>query len=59
MQAAIELTEVLSGLPMDALHDEYREALEAAIRAKAEGLRLEPPEPAEAPPGQVVDLEER
>ncbi|MEU9237551.1 hypothetical protein [Streptomyces subrutilus] len=52
----IELTDVLSGRPMEDMHDEYREALQAVIHAKAEGLRLQPPQPAEAPPGQVVDL---
>lgn len=56
VQAAVELTDVLSGLAMEDLHDEYREALEAVIHAKAEGRGLEPPQPAEAPPGQVVDL---
>ncbi|WP_407842158.1 Ku protein (plasmid) [Streptomyces sp. DSM 116496] len=56
VQAAIALTEALSGRPMEDLHDEYREALEAVIAAKAGGGRAQPPEPAEAPSGQVVDL---
>ncbi|WP_327309101.1 hypothetical protein OG730_41115 [Streptomyces sp. NBC_01298] len=56
VQAAVALTEALSGRPVEDLHDEYREALEAVIAAKAEGVRAQPPEPAEAPSGQVVDL---
>ncbi|MFD6888066.1 hypothetical protein [Streptomyces sp. NPDC059957] len=56
VQAAVALAEALSGRPLEDLHDEYREALEAVIEAKAEGVRAETPEPAEAPSGQVVDL---
>lgn len=56
VQAAIALTDALSGRPMEDLHDEYREALEAVIAAKAEGARPASVAPAEAPSGQVVDL---
>ncbi|CAM5678528.1 hypothetical protein SAVIM338S_07256 [Streptomyces avidinii] len=54
--AAVALAETLSGTNMSELRDEYREALEKVIQAKAAGTR---PEPAEAPApasAQVVDL---
>lgn len=53
IKAALALADALSGQPLSDVHDEYREALEAVIAAKAEHRRLAPARP---PPAQVVDL---
>ncbi|MET8183590.1 Ku protein [Streptomyces sp. NPDC005336] len=54
---AMELMDTMGGVDISQYRDHYREALEALIRAKAEGR--EPPEMEEAPAepkGKVVDL---
>ncbi|MEU4729580.1 Ku protein [Streptomyces sp. NPDC023588] len=56
VDAAVRLAETLTGGDISQLRDEYREALEEVIAAKAAGTRLAPVE--EAPPAsaEVVDL---
>ncbi|MCX5410163.1 hypothetical protein OHA37_00055 [Streptomyces sp. NBC_00335] len=56
VDAAIKLAETLSGTDMSELRDEYRDALEKLIQAKAAGTRPEPAEATEPPSAQVVDL---
>ncbi|WP_328296428.1 Ku protein [Streptomyces sp. NBC_00435] len=53
IDAAVALAETLTGTDMSELRDEYREALEKVIEAKAAGTRPAPAEPASA---EVVDL---
>jgi DNA end-binding protein Ku len=55
LDLADALMDTLGEIDLDDLHDEYQEAVEEVIAAKAAGER--PPEaPAEAPPGKVLDL---
>ncbi|MET9470393.1 hypothetical protein ABZY44_37535 [Streptomyces sp. NPDC006544] len=56
VDAAVALAETLSGTDMSELRDEYREALEKVIQAKAAGARLEPVEAPAPASAQVVDL---
>ncbi|MFI1756421.1 Ku protein [Streptomyces sp. NPDC020571] len=55
LDLADALMDTLGEIDLDDLHDEYQEAVEEVIAAKAAGER--PPEaPAEAAPGKVLDL---
>ncbi|MFE1036529.1 Ku protein [Streptomyces sp. NPDC058807] len=55
LDLADALMDTLGGIDLDDLHDEYREALEEVIAAKAAG-EAPPRAPAEAAPGKVLDL---
>jgi DNA end-binding protein Ku len=56
IDGAIALMEAMGQDDLAAYHDEYREALERVIAAKAEGRRPPSAEAAPEPAGQVVDL---
>lgn len=55
IDAAVDLTEAMAAEDLSGFRDHYRDALEALLAAKAEGMRLEgaEPQPVAAP---VVDL---
>ncbi|MEU9759709.1 Ku protein [Streptomyces sp. NPDC047985] len=55
LDLADTLMETLGEVDMDSLHDDYREAVEELVAAKAEGRTLEP-EKAGAAGGKVIDL---
>ncbi|MFF4563146.1 Ku protein [Streptomyces sp. NPDC001435] len=55
LDLADALMDTLGEVDLEDLHDEYREALEEAIAAKAAGEEL-PEAPAPAPGGKVLDL---
>ncbi|MEU3651597.1 Ku protein [Streptomyces sp. NPDC032161] len=55
LDLADALMDTLGEVDMDSLHDDYREAVEELIAAKAEGRTLEPAK-AEAAGGKVIDL---
>ncbi|MFF9398141.1 MULTISPECIES: Ku protein [unclassified Streptomyces] len=55
LDLADALMDTLGEVDMDSLHDDYREAVEELIAAKAEGRTLEPAK-AGAPGGKVIDL---
>lgn len=55
LDLADALMDTLGEVDMDSLHDDYREAVEELIAAKAEGRTLEPAR-AEASGGKVIDL---
>ncbi|MET9657766.1 Ku protein [Streptomyces sp. NPDC006510] len=55
LDLADALMETLGEVDMDSLHDDYREAVEELIAAKAEGRTLEPAE-ADESGGKVIDL---
>ncbi|MFI5987681.1 Ku protein [Streptomyces sp. NPDC051555] len=57
VEAAVRLTDSLSGVDIDSLHDGYRDALEQVIAAKT-GTSIPPAPTEEAPPASaaVVDL---
>ncbi|MER6500683.1 Ku protein [Streptomyces sp. NPDC001455] len=55
LDLADALMDTLGEVDMESLHDDYREAVEELIAAKAEGRTLEPAK-AEASGGKVVDL---
>ncbi|MGW0390926.1 non-homologous end joining protein Ku [Streptomyces sp. NPDC003042] len=55
LDLADALMATLGEVEMESLHDDYREAVEAMIAAKAGGA-YEPTEPAAEPSGQVIDL---
>jgi DNA end-binding protein Ku len=56
VDGAIALMEAMGQDDLSGYHDEYREALEQVIAAKAEGRQLAPAPDVSAPAGQVVDL---
>ncbi|MDX3232558.1 Ku protein [Streptomyces sp. ME19-01-6] len=53
---AMELMEAIGGTDLSQYRDEYREAVEAVIRAKAEGIEPAEVETPAEPDGKVVDL---
>ncbi|MEU5272630.1 Ku protein [Streptomyces hygroscopicus] len=53
---AVELMETMGGADLNQYKDQYREAVEAVIRAKAEGVEPPHPEAPAEPKGKVVDL---
>ncbi|MFJ1614940.1 Ku protein [Streptomyces sp. NPDC088251] len=55
LDLADALMDTLGEVDMDALHDDYREAVEELVAAKAEGRSVEPAE-AEGTGGKVIDL---
>lgn len=55
LDLADALMDTLGEVDMDSLHDDYREAVEELITAKAEGRTLEPAE-ADDSGGKVIDL---
>ncbi|MFJ8855057.1 Ku protein [Streptomyces sp. NPDC102437] len=55
LDLADALMDTLGEVDMDSLHDDYREAVEELIAAKAEGRTLEPAQ-AEDSGGKVIDL---
>ncbi|THA53142.1 Ku protein [Streptomyces sp. A1136] len=56
IDAAIALADTLSGRDISEMHDEYRQALEKLIEAKAAGTRPEPGEAPQPASAEVVDL---
>ncbi|WP_335935649.1 non-homologous end joining protein Ku [Streptomyces sp. PTD5-9] len=56
LDLADALMDTLGEVDMDSLHDDYREAVEELIAAKAEGRTLEPERPADSGRGKVIDL---
>ncbi|MFF9911659.1 Ku protein [Streptomyces sp. NPDC013457] len=57
LDLADALMATLGEVDINTLHDDYREAVEQMIAAKAEGgAAVAPPEPEEAGGGQVIDL---
>ncbi|WP_327267083.1 non-homologous end joining protein Ku, partial [Streptomyces sp. NBC_01232] len=56
VDAAVRLAETLSGGNIGELRDEYRDALEEVIAAKASGTRLAPAEEKAPASAEVVDL---
>ncbi|MFF3788119.1 Ku protein [Streptomyces sp. NPDC001933] len=57
IERAVQLTDTMALDDISGFRDEYREALEELIEAKAEGTELpEPAEGEEQEPGKVVDL---
>ncbi|WP_331756614.1 Ku protein [Streptomyces sp. NBC_01568] len=56
VDAAVRLAETLSGGDIGELHDEYRDALEEVIAAKAAGARPAPAKEAAPDSAEVVDL---
>ena len=56
LDLADALMDTLGEVDMDSLHDDYREAVEELIAAKASGETLEPPETGGAGGGKVIDL---
>ncbi|RNL72729.1 Ku protein [Streptomyces sp. I6] len=55
LDLADALMDTLGDVDVDSLHDDYRQAVEELIAAKAEGVELEP-QPAPAGGGRVIDL---
>ncbi|MER7820536.1 Ku protein [Streptomyces sp. NPDC096153] len=55
LDLADALMDTLGDVDLDSLHDDYRQAVEELIAAKAEGVELEP-QPAPAGGGKVIDL---
>ncbi|AWK11383.1 Ku protein [Streptomyces spongiicola] len=55
LDLADALMDTLGDVDVDSLHDDYRQAVEELIAAKAEGVELEP-QPAPAGGGKVIDL---
>lgn len=56
LDLADALMNTLGEVDMDSLHDDYREAVEELIAAKASGEALEPPESDGSGDGKVIDL---
>ncbi|MFF9508825.1 Ku protein [Streptomyces sp. NPDC014724] len=56
LDLADALMATLGEVDMDSLHDDYREAVEELVAAKAEGRALEPVEADESGGGKVIDL---
>ncbi|MFB6986408.1 Ku protein [Streptomyces sp. NPDC056304] len=56
LDLADALMATLGEVDMDSLHDDYREAVEELVAAKAEGRALEPVEADGSGGGQVIDL---
>ncbi|MEE1757215.1 non-homologous end joining protein Ku [Streptomyces sp. SP18CS02] len=56
LDLAEALMDTLGEVDLDSLHDDYREAVEEMIAAKAEGGPAMAPEPQEERGGQVIDL---
>lgn len=56
LEGALALMDTMSTDAMPDLHDEYRESLEAVIRAKSEGKAAPEVPEREEPTGEVVDL---
>lgn len=56
LDLADALMDTLGEVDMDSLHDDYREAVEELIAAKASGETLEQPETGGAGGGKVIDL---
>lgn len=56
LDLADALMNTLGDVDMDSLHDDYREAVEELIAAKASGESLEPPESDGSGDGKVIDL---
>ncbi|MFI5831419.1 Ku protein [Streptomyces sp. NPDC051578] len=56
IDAAIALADTLSGRDISEMRDEYRQALEKLIEAKAAGTRPEPVEAPQPASAEVVDL---
>ncbi|MFF2325388.1 MULTISPECIES: Ku protein [unclassified Streptomyces] len=56
LDLADALMATLGEVDMDSLHDDYREAVEELIAAKAEGRALEPAEEGASGGGKVIDL---
>ncbi|MEV6161532.1 Ku protein [Streptomyces sp. NPDC052052] len=56
LDLADALMATLGEVDMDSLHDDYREAVEQLIAAKAEGRTLEPAEEGAPGGGKVIDL---
>ncbi|TFE52312.1 Ku protein [Streptomyces sp. ICN441] len=55
LDLADALMDTLGDVDVESLHDDYRQAVEELIAAKAEGVELEP-QPAPAGGGKVIDL---
>ncbi|TLQ43790.1 non-homologous end joining protein Ku [Streptomyces marianii] len=55
LDLADALMDTLGDVDLDSLHDDYRQAVEELIAAKAEGVELEP-QPAPTGGGRVIDL---
>ncbi|MFB6978743.1 non-homologous end joining protein Ku [Streptomyces scopuliridis] len=56
LDLADALMDTLGSVALDSLHDDYREAVEEMIAAKAEGALAPAPEPAAGGGGKVLDL---
>ncbi|MEV4974101.1 Ku protein [Streptomyces scopuliridis] len=56
LDLADALMDTLGSVALDSLHDDYREAVEEMIAAKAEGAPAPAPEPAAGGGGKVLDL---
>lgn len=56
LDLADALMDTLGSVDLDSLHDDYREAVEEMIAAKAEGVPVPEREPAEGEGGKVLDL---
>ncbi|CAM5727203.1 MULTISPECIES: non-homologous end joining protein Ku [Streptomyces] len=56
LDLADALMDTLGEVDMDSLHDDYREAVEELIAAKASGETVRPAESGEAGGGKVIDL---
>ncbi|MBH0242924.1 Ku protein [Streptomyces cavourensis] len=56
LDLADALMDTLGEVDMDSLHDDYREAVEELIAAKASGEAVEPSESQESGGGRVIDL---
>lgn len=56
LDLADALMDTLGEVDMDSLHDDYREAVEELVAAKASGEIVRPAEPEESGGGKVIDL---
>ncbi|MFF9345963.1 Ku protein [Streptomyces sp. NPDC014734] len=56
LDLADALMDTLGEVDMDSLHDDYREAVEELVAAKAEGRTLEPEKARDSGRGKVIDL---
>ena len=56
LDLADALMNTLGEVDMDSLHDDYREAVEELVAAKAEGRTLEPEKAEDSGRGKVIDL---
>ncbi|MDJ1644398.1 non-homologous end joining protein Ku [Streptomyces pakalii] len=56
LDLADALMDTLGEVDMDSLHDDYREAVEELIAAKASGETVRPAEPGDTGGGKVIDL---